>query len=207
MARFDTAVLITGETGTGKEVLARAIHRMSKRASGPFVAVNCGALPETLLESELFGHRAGSFTGAVEDRIGLFETAAKGTVLLDEIGDTSAATQTKLLRVLEELEIVRVGESVPRKIDVRVLAATNRDLDADVREGRFREDLLYRLRVVEIDVPPLRERPEDILSLTRHFVEHASKRLELPELRLDAVCADYLLEYRWPGNEIGRAHV
>ncbi len=200
VARFDAAVLITGETGTGKEVLARAIHRMSKRASGPFIAVNCGALPETLLESELFGHRAGSFTGAVENRVGLFETATKGTVFLDEIGDTTAATQTKLLRVLEEMEIVRVGESLPRKIDVRVIAATNRNLDEAVREGRFREDLLYRLRVVEIDVPPLRERAEDILPLTRHFVADAAKRLELPNLRLDAVCADYLLEYAWPGN-------
>ena len=200
VARFDASVLITGETGTGKEVLARAIHRMSKRASGPFIAVNCGALPETLLESELFGHKAGAFTGAVEDRAGFFETAEKGTVFLDEIGDTSPATQTKLLRVLEEFEIVRVGESLPRKIDVRVIAATNRLLDEDVKSGKFREDLLYRLRVVEIDVPPLRERQEDILPLARHFVKSASTRLEIPSLRLDAVCADYLLEYSWPGN-------
>lgn len=200
VARFDASVLITGETGTGKEVLARAIHRMSKRASNRFVAVNCGALPETLLESELFGHKAGAFTGAVEDREGLFETAEKGTVFLDEIGDTTPATQTKLLRVLEELEIVRVGESLPRKIDVRIIAATNRNLDEDVRAGKFREDLLYRLRVVEIDVPPLRERQEDILPLARLFVKSASARFEIPHLRLDALCADYLLEYAWPGN-------
>jgi len=199
-APFDTSILITGETGTGKEVIARHIHKLSRRAAGPFVAVNCGALPETLLESELFGHKAGAFTGAVADRVGLFEQAKGGTILLDEIGDISPAVQTKLLRVLQEKEIMRVGESVPRRVDVRIMAATNRDLDAAVREGKFREDLLYRLRVIEIEVPPLRERQEDIIPLARHMVERLAQTLKMPHLRLDATALDYLLRYPWPGN-------
>jgi len=199
-APFDTSVLITGETGTGKDLLARYIHERSHRARGTFLAVNCGALPETLLESELFGHKAGAFTGAIADRVGLFEEARGGTILLDEIGDISPATQTKLLRVLQEREITRLGENLPRKIDVRVLAATNRDLDQAVAEGRFREDLLYRLRVIEIRVPPLRERREDILLLARYFTRKFSRRLKMPTLRLDATCLDYLLNYPWPGN-------
>ena len=162
--------------------------------------MNCAALPETLLESELFGHKMGAFTGAVEDRVGLFEYAQNGTVFLDEIGDVSSATQSKLLRVLQEKEIVRVGESAPRHIDVRVVAATNRDTEQDVREGRFREDLLYRLRVIEIEVPPLRERIEDVLPLTRYFVERFAKRLDIPRLQLDARCVDILQDYSWPGN-------
>ena len=200
VARFDTSVLVTGETGTGKEVIARHIHQESPRSGGPFLAVNCSALPETLLESELFGHKAGSFTGASRDRVGLFEQAGGGTVFLDEIGEVPASMQVKLLRVVQEREIMRVGESTPRKIDVRLIAATNADLDALVTSGQFREDLLYRLRVLEIGVPPLRERREDILSLARHFVQMFSSKLGLPGLRLDAACADDLLGYAWPGN-------
>ena len=191
-APFDSSILITGETGVGKEVLARHIHKASARAAHQMLSVNCAALPESLLESELFGHKAGAFTGAIEDRAGLFEQARNGTLFLDEIGDISAAMQTKLLRVLQEHEIMRVGESRPRKIDVRVIAATNRDLDEAVRSGRFREDLLYRLRVIEIHVPPLRDRREDILPLARHFVEKFSRDLKLPGLRLDATCVDTL---------------
>lgn len=200
VALFDTSVLITGETGAGKEVLARFIHRQSPRAAKPFVAVNCTALPETLLESELFGHRSGAFTGATRDRVGLFEQAEKGTLFLDEIGDISPAMQMKMLRVLQEREIMRLGESQPRKIDVRVLTATNRNLAQAIREGRFREDLFYRLRVIEIDIPPLRQRRDDILPLARHFVKRLATRLKMPNLRLDATCVDYLQNYTWPGN-------
>ena len=200
VAPFDTSLLVTGETGVGKEVLARHIHRLSNRAGGPFLGVNCTALPDTLLESELFGHKAGSFTGAVRNRIGLFEEAQSGTIFLDEIGDVSPAMQMKLLRVLQEKEITRVGESKPRKVDVRIIAATNRDLMAAVRAGRFREDLFYRLRVIPVEVPPLRERREDILHLARHFVGRFAKSLGKPGLRLDATCVDYLQAHRWPGN-------
>ncbi len=200
IARFDSSVLITGETGTGKEVLARHIHENSTRSDNQFVAVNCGALPENLLESELFGHRAGSFTGAIRDQIGLFEQAEKGTIFLDEIGDITAAMQLKILRVLQEREIMRLGERKPRKVDIRVIAATNRDLRSMIAEGTFREDLYYRLGVIEIEVPPLRARREDILPLARYFVERLSRRLKLPKLRLDARCLDYLQAYDWPGN-------
>ncbi len=200
IARFDSSVLITGETGTGKEVLARHIHENSTRAGQQFLAVNCGALPETLLESELFGHRAGSFTGAIRDQIGLFEQAEQGTIFLDEIGDITAAMQLKILRVLQEREIMRVGERKVRKVDIRVIAATNRDLKELIRKGAFREDLYYRLGVIEIEVPPLRRRREDILPLARYFVERMSRKLRLPGLRLDARCLDYLQVYDWPGN-------
>ncbi|MFZ2639480.1 MAG: sigma 54-interacting transcriptional regulator [Verrucomicrobiia bacterium] len=200
VAQFDSSVLINGETGTGKEVLARFIHRQSPRTARPFVGVNCTALPETLLESELFGHKAGAFTGATRDRAGLFEQAEKGTIFLDEIGDITPAMQMKLLRVLQEREILRIGENEPRKIDVRIIAATNRNLLQAVREGRFREDLLYRLRVIEIEIPPLRMRKDDILPLARHFVKQLAERLKQPHLRLDATCVDFLLEYPWPGN-------
>lgn len=200
VAKFDTSVLITGETGVGKEVLGRHIHGLSPRSNGPFVAVNCAALPETLLESTLFGHKAGSFTGAAKDQRGLFEEADGGTIFLDEVGDTTPAMQMKLLRVLQEQEIMRVGETRPRKVDARVIAATNQELKEAIANGRFREDLYYRLEVVRIEIPPLRERPEDILPLARRFVKKCSDRLGLPDLRLDATCLDYLLEYRWPGN-------
>ena len=200
VARFGSSVLITGESGVGKEILARHIHKLSPRNSKDFLAVNCAALPETLLESELFGHKAGSFTGAIKDRLGLFEQANKGTVFLDEIGDVSPAMQMKLLRVLQEQEITRVGENKPRKIDVRVMAATNRNLSEEIQKGTFREDLYYRLAVVEVAVPPLRDRKDDILPLTRFFVKQFAKKLDLPQLRLDAGCLDYLLNYAWPGN-------
>jgi DNA-binding NtrC family response regulator/predicted hydrocarbon binding protein len=200
VAKFDSSVLITGETGVGKEVVARHIHSLSPRSSGPFVAVNCGALPETLLESTLFGHKAGAFTGATKDRPGLFEEAEKGTIFLDEIGDTTPALQLKLLRVLQEREIMRVGETQPRKVDVRVISATNRDLQQAVRDNNFREDLYYRLRVVEIEVPPLRQRKDDVLPLARHFVKKCAANLGLPSLRLDATALDCLLECPWPGN-------
>ncbi len=199
-ARFDSSVVITGETGVGKEVLARHIHRLSPRASGPFVAVNCGALPETLLESELFGHKAGAFTGAIRDRTGLFEEAQKGTVFLDEVGEISPAMQRKLLRVIQEREIMRLGESRTRSVDVRIIAATNIDLVAAVKQGTFREDLYYRLGVIEIHVPPLRERPEDILPLVRHFVRMLAERPGMHKLRMEGTCVDYLHAYAWPGN-------
>lgn len=200
VARFDSSVLITGPSGSGKEVLARHIHALSLRADESFLAVNCSALSETLLESELFGHKAGSFTGASKDRIGLFEQAQKGTVLLDEIGDVSHSVQLKLLRVLQEKEIMRVGESHIRKIDVRVIAATNRDLSKAIQEGRFREDLYYRLGVIEIEVPALNQRRDDILPLARYFIDKLAKDLKMPDLRLDGTCLDFLIEYHWPGN-------
>ncbi len=200
VAPYDSALLITGETGTGKEVLARYIHSLSNRRTKTFLPINCGALPESLLESELFGHTAGAFTGANRERAGIFEDAAGGTVFLDEIGDISAALQIKLLRVLQEHEIVRVGENRARSIDVRIMAATNRDLHQLIMEDKFREDLYYRLAVVEIHSPPLRERIEDILPLARHFVKNFANSLKMPQLRLDASCLDYLQEYNWPGN-------
>jgi two-component system response regulator HydG len=200
IAPFDSSVLITGESGVGKEVVARLIHTRSARSKGPFLAINCGALPETLLDSELFGHKAGSFTGAMSDHAGLFESAAGGTLFLDEIGEISHATQVKLLRVLQEREIRRVGENKNRPIDVRVLAATNRDLAAAMAGGTFREDLYYRLRVVEVAIPPLRQRREDILPLARFFVDRFRTKLKLPALRLSAESIGFLTSYAWPGN-------
>jgi len=173
---------------------------LSSRSKRPFLAVNCGALPESLLESELFGHKAGAFTGAVKDRAGLFEVADKGTIFLDEIGDVSPAMQMKILRVLQEREIMRVGESETRKIDIRIIAATNKDLLQLIREGKFREDLYYRLCVMELKVPPLRDRKEDILPLARFFVDRVAERLKIRNLHLDAACIDYLQDYNWPGN-------
>ncbi len=200
VAQFDSTVLITGESGVGKEVLAKYIHKLSHRAKGPFLAVNCGALPDTLLESELFGHTEGAFTGAIKERIGLFEQAEGGTIFLDEIGDISPAMQIKLLRVLQEKEIMRLGESKQRKINVRIISATNKNLVEEISKETFREDLFYRLRVIEISIPPLRERRDDILELARFFVEKISKKLNLPNLHLDATCLDFLLAYSWPGN-------
>jgi len=200
VAHFDSTVLITGESGVGKEVLARYIHTHSHRSKGPFIAINCGALPDTLLESELFGHTKGAFTGANKDRIGLFEEARKGTIFLDEIGDISPAMQIKILRVLQEREILRLGENKPRKIDVRIIAATNKDLAKEIEQETFREDLYYRLAVVEIHIPPLRERREDILPLARYFVKQFSRKLRIPRLKLDPATLDVLQEYTWPGN-------
>lgn len=200
VAHFDSSILITGESGVGKEVIANYIHKISHRVKGPFLAVNCGALPDTLLESELFGHTAGAFTGAIHERTGIIEQAAGGTIFLDEIGDISPAMQIKLLRVLQEKEIMRLGESKPKKIDVRIITATNKDLESEVKKETFREDLFYRLRVIEINIPPLRERKEDILELARFFVEKLKRKLKIPNLRLDATCLDFLLAYSWPGN-------
>ena len=193
----DASVMLTGETGTGKELLARCIHFNGSRKDGPFVAQNCGALPPDLLESELFGHRKGAFTGSVEDRPGLFETADGGTVFLDEIGEMSAAMQVRLLRVVQDGEIRRVGENAVRKVNVRILAATNRDLKADVEGGRFREDLYFRLNVFPIEVPPLRRRREDIPPLVDRFLkDYAPDR----SVRVSAEAMDQLCRYDWPGN-------
>jgi DNA-binding NtrC family response regulator/predicted hydrocarbon binding protein len=200
VAQFDTTVLITGETGTGKEVIARHIHTMSSRKEYPFVAVNCSALPDSLLENELFGHKAGAFTGAKNSEAGLFEAADKGTIFLDEIGDISLALQVRLLRVLQSKEIRPIGEVHSQKIDFRVISATNRDLDMLVKNGAFREDLLYRLRVLHIMLPSLRERPEDILPLTRHFLELVRKKLKMQTLRIAPETVDALTNYDWPGN-------
>lgn len=199
VADAHVTVLLTGESGTGKEAVARQIHDIGTRREARFVAVNCGALSEGLLESELFGHRRGSFTGASEDRAGLFETAAGGTVFLDEIGETSPAMQTRLLRVLQESEVTRVGETEPRAVDARVIAATNRDLQAEVAAGSFREDLFYRLSVFPIQLPALRERREDIPALARHFLERHAAAGTSPA-RLTPEALEALTHYGWPGN-------
>lgn len=180
IAPTDAAVLITGESGVGKEHLARFIHAASPRASGPFVPVNCGALPEALFESELFGHARGAFTGAVQDRPGLFQTAERGTLLLDEVGEVPLPLQVKLLRALQDHEIRRVGENRQRKFSVRVIAATNRDLAQDVREGRFRKDLFYRLNVVGLSIPPLRDRPEDLRGLVGTILARVAAQMKRP---------------------------
>lgn len=195
-----TTVVIRGESGTGKELIARAIHAMSPYADEPFVAVNCTSLPSTLLESELFGHVKGSFTGATADRRGRFAMAGRGTIFLDEIGDTSTEFQAKLLRVLQEHEYYPVGAERPERMEARVIAATHRDLEALVGEGLFREDLYYRLRVVEIAVPPLRERLEDIPALAEHLLAKASARLEQPVPSLHPRAIETLKDHNWPGN-------
>ena len=191
-------VLITGETGTGKEMVARSLHRRSGRASGPFIAVDCGAIAESLMESELFGHARGAFTGAVGSRRGVFEEANGGTLFLDEVGDVGPKIQSQLLRVLQEGEIRRVGESSPVKVDVRVVAATNKDLTARVEEGLFREDLLYRLDVVHLHLPPLRERHEDIPALVEHFAALHGRGHVGPVVAAEAMSR--LISYDWPGN-------
>jgi two-component system response regulator AtoC len=199
VAEHNTTILITGESGTGKEVIARAIHRASPRAGKAFVGINCAAIPEALLESELFGHVRGAFTGASSDKTGLFEAANGGTILLDEIGELPLALQAKLLRVLQESEIRRVGDQKTRRVDARVLAATARNLEAEVRAGRFREDLFYRVNVVVIELPPLREREDDIAPLSRHFAARLAQRLGRPlSLSDDAIA--WLEQQPWPGN-------
>jgi transcriptional regulator with PAS, ATPase and Fis domain len=189
-------VLVTGESGVGKEVLADVIHAWSSRAAGPLVKVNCAAIPETLLESELFGHEKGSFTGAVAQRIGRFEVANGGTIFLDEIADMSAPLQAKLLRVTQQGRFHRVGGNKELQTNARILAATNRNLEEEVKAGRFREDLFYRLNVVELNIPPLRERKEDILPLAKAFVAEFSRG----KARFSSSVADCLQEYAWPGN-------
>ncbi len=199
-ARSDATVLITGESGTGKERLARYIHERSPRRGGPFVAINCSALPEPLLESELFGHKRGAFTGASEDTRGLVEAAEGGTLFLDEIGDTSPALQVRLLRALQERAVRPVGSTRDVAVDVRIVAATNRDLEALVAEKAFRRDLYYRLRVLPLEVPPLRERPEDLLPLARVFIARTCKENSCGPCALSSQVLDLLLAHDWPGN-------
>jgi len=199
VAGSDASVLLRGESGTGKEVIARSLHRLSRRAAAQMVSVNCGAIPESLMESELFGHIKGSFTGAIENRTGLFEAADGGTIFLDEIGELPLYLQVKLLRVLQEGEIQRVGESQQRRVNVRVIAATNRDLEADVGLGKFRKDLYYRLNVIPVILPPLRERRSDIEPLIRHFLQKFAGA-DRPALRMSASAFRLLMEYDYPGN-------
>ncbi len=200
VAPTDITVLITGESGVGKELVARAIHGESKRADGPFVIVNSGAIPEGILESELFGHEKGAFTGAIETRKGYFEMADGGTIFLDEIGDMPMATQVKILRVIETGEFMRVGSSQLRKVDVRVIAATNKNLDEEVKRGNFREDLYYRLRTVNIYIPPLRERREDIPVLFEKFVAQFCERNKVAFAGITDDAMQILISYHWPGN-------
>ena len=200
VAATNATVLITGETGAGKELVARAIHKSSPRAAKPFIAVNCAALSESLLESELFGHERGAFTGADRAREGLFEAAHQGTLFLDEIAELSTAAQAKLLRVLTDGQVTRVGSTRPRSVDVRVLAATHRDLQARVRESLFREDLYYRVAIFPIAIPPLRERPEDIPELCELFLQRVAVELKLPKRRLSREALDTLVTYPFPGN-------
>jgi two-component system, NtrC family, nitrogen regulation response regulator NtrX len=200
VAKTPARVLISGENGTGKELVARAIHRESLRASGPFVEVNCAAIPSELIESELFGHMKGSFTGAVADRPGKFEQANGGTLFLDEVGDMSAAAQSKVLRALQDNVVTRIGSSKPVQVDVRVLAATNKTLEEEITAGRFREDLFYRLNVVPVHVPPLRERREDIPLLVAHFVAQLTEREGMPPRAVTADAVARLQALDWPGN-------
>jgi DNA-binding NtrC family response regulator len=200
VAKVDSTVLITGESGAGKERIARIVHDESTRAAGPFIAVNCGAITETLLESELFGHARGAFTGATQDRPGLFEAANRGTLLLDEVGEISTGMQVKLLRALQEREIRRVGENKSRKVDVRIIASTNRDLAQMVADGSFRQDLFYRIKVVELLVPPLRDRRDDILPLARVLLAGSALWMKRTISGLAPAAADQLLRYDWPGN-------
>lgn len=200
VARADTGVLLTGESGTGKEVVARLIHRYSARTRGPFVAVNCGALPENLLESELFGFEKGAFTGATALKRGLFEEATGGILFLDEIGEMPLALQVKLLRVIQERTVRRLGSATERPVDVRIIAATNRDLRARALEGHFREDLYYRLNILHIELPPLRERPEDLPLLAEHFIRRFCQKLAKPAMSLHPETLDLLRQHRWPGN-------
>jgi transcriptional regulator with PAS, ATPase and Fis domain len=199
-AEVDSTILILGETGVGKEVAARAIHAQSSRKDRPFVAINCGAFPEALLESELFGHVKGAFTGAINNNTGLFREAEGGTLLLDEIGDLTATMQVKLLRALQEKEIRPVGSSKTYAVEARVIAATNRSLEELVHQGRFRHDLYYRISVIPFVIPPLRDRREDILPLSEHFIRKHRKRATRSPITLDHTSQQLLLDYSWPGN-------
>jgi len=200
VASLSTTVLIEGETGTGKELIAKAVHYNGSRKKRPIVSINCGALPREILESELFGYRKGAFTGADQDRAGLFEAASGGTIFLDEIGDMPMDLQVKLLRVLQEGEVRRVGEDSSRSVDVRVISATNRDLAAEVEAGNFRRDLFYRLNVVPIRVAPLRERQEDILPLAEFFLTKFSEEMKKPKPALSRAAKELLLRHEWQGN-------
>ncbi|HWC91071.1 MAG TPA: sigma-54 dependent transcriptional regulator [Pirellulales bacterium] len=200
VAKSNASVLLLGETGTGKELIAKAVHQLSPRGSGPFVRVNCGALSESLLESELFGHVRGSFTGAIDNRTGRFEAAHTGTVFLDEINSTTPKLQVKLLRVLQEREFERVGDTQTIRVDTRVIAASNRDLAEEVEAERFREDLYYRLNVVPIHLPPLRERREDIPELVGHFLNFYNEKNDRYVAHIDHRVLESLQEYHWPGN-------
>jgi DNA-binding NtrC family response regulator len=200
VAPTESTVLIQGESGTGKEVVARYLHDLSNRTEGPFLSINCGALPESLLESELFGHVKGSFTGAVKDRMGLFGASSGGTFFLDEIGETTPATQVKLLRALQHREVIPVGSSQAVPIDTRVIAATNRELEEEIRAGRFRSDLYYRLNVIALHLPPLRQRPDDIPILAEHFLHRMAAARQEPAKHLRPDVTQVFQEYGWPGN-------
>ena len=200
VAPTDSTVLVTGESGTGKELLVRALHANSRRAEKPFVPINCGAIPKELLESELFGHEKGAFTHAIRSRLGRFEMADGGTIFLDEIGEMELSLQVKILRVLQEKEIERVGGSGSKKVDVRIVAATNRDLEAEVAAGRFREDLYYRLNVIPLHLPPLRQRGNDVLLLARYFLNHFCIKKDRLPMALDESTRRVLAAYAWPGN-------
>ncbi len=200
VARRDSTVLLTGESGTGKELLAKALHQNSLRAGKPFITVNCGALPETLAESELFGHRKGSFTGATADKAGKFESANEGTIFLDEIGELPLTMQVKLLRVIQEREVDKIGTPRPVSVNVRIIAATNRNLKNLVEDGQFRDDLFYRLSVVTLEIPPLRQRREDIQLLAQHFLQKLSSRYNLPVPSISEEAMERFAQYGWPGN-------
>ena len=200
VAPTESTVLIQGESGTGKEIIARYLHDLSNRGDGAFLSINCGALPETLLESELFGHVRGAFTGAVRDRVGLFGAANGGTFFLDEIGETTPATQVKLLRVLQHREVIPVGASEAVPVDTRLIAATNRELDEEIRAGRFRSDLFYRLNVIAIHLPPLRQRPDDIPILADHFLNRIAAQRGEPVKRIHPAAIEVMQAYGWPGN-------
>ena len=200
VAPTDSTVLVTGESGTGKELLVRALHANSRRADKPFVPINCGAIPKELLESELFGHEKGAFTHAIRSRPGRFEMADGGTIFLDEIGEMELSLQVKILRVLQEKEIERVGGTGCKKVDVRIVAATNRDLETEVAAGRFREDLYYRLNVIPLHLPPLRQRGNDVLLLARHFLNHFCAKKDRQPMLLDETTRRILAAYAWPGN-------
>ncbi len=200
VAPTQAPVLIQGESGTGKEVIARYIHNQSKRSSAPYVGINLAAIPDTLLESELFGYEKGAFTGAYAQRVGKFEQADGGTILLDEITEISMGLQAKLLRVLQEKQVDRVGAKAPTNVDFRVIATTNRDIESEIQAGNFRNDLYFRLNVIPIKVPPLRERKNDILPLAEHFIAKISRREDLPPKELSGAAKDALLSYAWPGN-------